>query len=231
MSAGSAAGHRTVVKICGLTNLEDAVLALSAGADWLGFIVHGESPRAIDPSRAADIVASLGRGTAVAVMVGVAPEQALELARRMGAHRLQLHRADPAAWPAGFPLPCAFAVGMDAQGTPRSALPAPPHIVLLDTAHETMAGGTGRSFPWEAARELAAERAVMLAGGLDGGNVARAIAAARPFGVDASSRLERAPGLKDHDLVRRFVAAVRECDAAGAGRPGGAGDASSVGAA
>lgn len=217
MSGPGARAGRTIVKICGLTNLEDAALALAAGADWLGFIVRAESPRAIDPGRAADIAAALGRGVAVAVMAGVGPDEAFALAGRAGAGRVQLHRVDPGAWPADFPLPCAFAAGVDGEGRLRDPLPAEPHLVLLDTAHATLAGGTGTPFPWPAARELAASRAVMLAGGLDDANVGDAIAAARPFGVDASSRLERAPGLKDHDKVRRFVAAVRECDARFAG--------------
>jgi len=215
--SGPAAGRRTVVKVCGLTNFEDAALALAAGADWLGFVVRAESPRAIEPGRAGDVMAALGRGLAVAVMVGVTPDEALAVARRAGAARVQLHRVDAAGWPADFPLPCAFAVGVDGEGRLRGEPPAEPHLVLLDTAHERLAGGTGESFPWHAARGLAGRRAVMLAGGLDGDNVARAIEAARPFGVDAASRLERAPGLKDHDRVRRFVAAVRECDERNAG--------------
>lgn len=213
MSAAGGHERRTVVKVCGLTNLEDAVLALAAGADWLGFVLHPGSPRAIDPARAADITASLGRGVAVAVLVGVTPAEALEAATRAGAARLQLHRVDAAAWPSDFPLPCAFATAVDAKGA-LAGTPAPePHLLLLDTAHEALAGGTGLAFPWAAARNLAARRAVMLAGGLDDANVGEAMAVARPFGVDASSRLERAPGLKDHDKVRRFVAAVREHDA------------------
>jgi len=214
---GTAPGRRTIVKVCGFTNVEDAALALSAGVDWLGFIVRAESPRAIEAARAGDIVAALGRGVAVAVMAGVGPDEALALAGRAGAARVQLHRVDAAAWPSDFPLPCAFAVGVDGEGRRREPLPAEPHLVLLDTAHATLAGGTGAAFPWHAARDLAASRAVMLAGGLDGDNVGEAIAAARPFGVDAASRLERAPGLKDHDKVRRFVAAVRERDAGIAG--------------
>ena len=217
MSAAAAPARRTVVKVCGLTNFEDAALALSAGADWLGFVVRGESPRLLEPGRAADIVAALGRGVAVAVMVGTGPDEALARARESGAARLQIHRVDAAGWPADFPLPCAFAAGVVERGRVTDALPPEPHLVLLDTAHATLAGGTGETFPWDGARALAERRPVMLAGGLDGENVGEALAAARPFGVDASSRLERAPGLKDHDRVRRFVAAVREFDAEHAG--------------
>jgi phosphoribosylanthranilate isomerase len=204
--------RRTIVKVCGLTRAEDAEWAIACGADWLGFIVRGESPRAVSADQAGAIVAGLRAATAVAVMVGPTPEEALALARRVGAARVQLHRVDAARWPADFPLPCAFAVGVGEDGTLAGPLPPEPHLVLLDTAHASLAGGTGRSFPWTSARPLASNRAVMLAGGLDGDNVGEAIAAALPFGVDASSRLESAPGIKDPDKVRRFVAAVRESD-------------------
>jgi phosphoribosylanthranilate isomerase len=217
MSGAGTPAHRTIVKVCGLTNFEDAGIALSAGADWLGFIVRADSPRLIDPSRAADIVAGLGRGVTVVVLVGVDPDEALAAATRARASRVQLHRVDPATWPTDFPLPCAFVASVDEHGALRGAIPPEPHLVLLDTAHATLEGGTGTPFPWAAARDLSAKRPVMLAGGLDGDNVGEAIAAARPFGVDASSRLERAPGLKDHDKVRHFIAAVRECDAGFAG--------------
>lgn len=211
-----ASGGHTIVKVCGVTNAEDARVALAAGADWLGFVLQADSPRRVDAALAGEIVAGLGGAVAVAVMAGVGPEQALALAQRAGAARVQLHRVDPDRWPVDFPLPCAFSARVGADGLRRDPLPAEPHLILLDTAHATLAGGTGESFPWTSARELAASRPVMLAGGLAADNVAAAIAAARPFGVDAASRLERAPGLKDPDRVRRFVAAVRECDAGAA---------------
>lgn len=208
-----APARRTVVKVCGVTCLEDARVALDAGADWLGFIVCGESPRNIDASVAADIIGALPETTAVAVMVAPGPDEALALARRIGARRLQLHQVDPADWPEGFPLPVAFAVPVTPEGRLVGRLPAPGDLVLLDSAHATRAGGTGQSFPWETAVALAARRPVMLAGGLGPDNVAAAVERVRPFGVDASSRLEASPGIKDHELVRRFVAAVRSQDA------------------
>ncbi len=204
--------HHTCVKVCGLTRLEDAAWAVECGADWLGFIVKANSPRSIAPAGAAAILAALPGATGVAVMVSPTPEEALELARACGAARLQLHRVDAAAWPADFPLPCTFGLGVGEDGSFHGAPPPPPHLILLDTAHATLAGGTGRTFPWNAAKQLASDRAVMLAGGLDGGNVADAIMAVRPYGVDAASRLEASPGIKDHEHVRRYVAAVRECD-------------------
>ncbi len=204
--------RRTVVKVCGLTRSEDAAWALACGADWLGFIVQGESPRRIEPERAAAIVEAVGGGVTVAVMVGVTPDQALSLARRARAQRVQLHRVTPAGWPADFPLPCAFAMGVTPAGELVGEEPAGDHLLLLDTSVADRQGGTGRVWPWQAAESLAARRDVMLAGGLSGDNVPDAIRALRPFGVDASSALESSPGLKDPERVRRYVEAARQCD-------------------
>ncbi|MFN8588230.1 MAG: phosphoribosylanthranilate isomerase [Candidatus Eisenbacteria bacterium] len=206
------AAGRTIVKVCGLTRLEDASHALACGADWLGFVVRAESPRVVSPEAAGAIVAALPGAVAVAVMVAPTPDEALAIARTVGAARVQLHRVHPADWPADFPLPCAFGVGVDATGAFAGDVPPPPHLVLLDTAKAGMDGGTGETFPWNAARVLASDRDVMVAGGLGPDNVARAVAELRPFGVDASSRLETSPGIKDPERVRRFVAAVRESD-------------------
>jgi len=208
---GERASARTTVKICGVTNLEDARAAVEAGADWLGFVFHEPSPRHVEPARAAEIIAALGGVAAVAVMVATAPERALAIARAMGARRIQMHRP-LAAWPADFPVPVTLVVPVSAAGELTARLPEARHLVMLDTAHAELAGGTGETFPWDAARRLARERAVLLAGGLSPDNVAEAIRRVRPFGVDASSSLERAPGLKDHAIVRRFIAAARAAE-------------------
>ncbi len=204
--------RRTVVKVCGLTRSEDAAWALGCGADWLGFIVQGESPRRIEPELVATIVEAVGGGVTVAVMVGVSPDEALALARRARAQRVQLHRVVPARWPADFPLPCAFAMGVTPEGELVGEEPGDVHLLLLDTSVAGKEGGTGQVWPWHSAGRLAARRDVMLAGGLSGDNVADAIRALRPFGVDASSALESSPGIKDPERVRRYVEAARQCD-------------------
>jgi phosphoribosylanthranilate isomerase len=207
--------HRphTIVKVCGLTRMADAHEARRAGADWLGFVVHGESPRLVTPERMSNIMTTLPGMIAVAVMVGVTPQEALALARRASAERIQVHRVDPAGWPDDFPVPVAFAVPVAEDGSLTAPLPAPAHLTLLDAHDPARAGGTGRRVPWESARVVAATRPVMLAGGLDGEVVGEALEEVRPWGVDASSRLEREPGVKDADKVRAYVRAVREWDA------------------
>ena len=205
--------RHTTVKVCGITRLEDARVAVEAGADWLGFVLWEGSPRRIDVATARTIADALPRTIAVAVLVSPTPDEALALAERTGAKRVQLHRVDPAAWPGDFPLPVTFAVPVEPDGRLAGPLPVGTrHLVLLDTAHARLPGGTGRHFAWGAVAPLAASRPVMLAGGLDAERAAAALEAVRPFGIDASSRLESAPGLKDPERVRRFVAAVRECD-------------------
>ena len=204
--------RHTLVKVCGLTRLADARVAREAGADWLGFVLNGDGPRRIAAERAAEIVAAVPGPVAVAVLVGPHPDEALRLAALASAERLQLHRVDPSSWPEDFPLPVSFAIPVAADGSIIEPLPSERHLVLLDSAHPSLPGGTGESFPWETARIVAASRPVLLAGGLDGDNVAAAIERVLPYGVDASSRLESAPGIKDELRVRRFVAAVRASD-------------------
>jgi phosphoribosylanthranilate isomerase len=204
--------RRTIVKVCCITRVADAHVAIEAGADWVGVLLKGEGPRLIDVARARAISAAVDGAPVVAVMVGPTPEEALELARRAGATRVQLHRIDAFRWPEAFPLPVSVSVPVGPDGSLGEVLPPAHHTVLLDTADARRAGGTGRTFPWEAARVVSATRPVMIAGGLDSLNVAEAVARVRPYGVDASSRLESSPGIKDPDRVRRFVAAVRDCE-------------------
>jgi len=204
--------RRTVVKVCGLTRLEDAREAVRAGADWLGMILAPESPRAIGAAAAREIALALDGVTSVAVLVRPTPVEAAEVARRTGVARLQLHGVDPLRWPRDFPVPVGFVVPVAEDGALVAALPDPRDLTILDTHDPARAGGTGRAFPWASARVVAATRDVMLAGGLAADNVAAALAAVEPFGVDASSRLESAPGIKDAAKVRAFVAAVRAFD-------------------
>ena len=208
----------TIVKVCGINRAEDARASVDAGADWLGFVLKGDSPRRIDPERARAITAAVDGTTTVAVMVSPTPDEALAAATRAGTQRVQLHRVDAYAWPRGFPLPCAFAVPVAEDGALTEPLPPESDLVLLDASDARRAGGTGRTFPWETARVVAATRPLLLAGGLDASNVEEALMRVRPFGVDACSRLETQPGVKDAGRLHAFVAAVRRFDERATGR-------------
>lgn len=181
-----------MIKVCGITRREDAVAAAEAGAAALGFIFYRESPRYIAPERAAEIGDALPVWK-VGVFVDETPA-AIETAIR--AARLDIVQIYGGAAPIGARVWRAFRVGDRFDHSRARGVEA----VLLDGA------GNGNSFDWRIAR--GASEKVIVAGGLDASNVAEAIRIAQPWGVDASSRLETAPGIKDHERVRAFVKAA-----------------------
>ncbi len=195
------------VKICGITTLADALAALEAGADALGFNFWSGSPRCITPQAAAGITAKLGSNTLkVGVFVDPTAEEVTETVGLAGLDLAQIHGLVP---PLTVPFWQALAAGPDLADRLRAALaaPSPPECSLIDTPAGSQRGGTGRVFDWRQVRGLPGR--IVLAGGLDAGNVAQAVREARPCGVDACSRLESAPGRKDPVKVRAFIAAVR----------------------
>jgi len=126
-------------------------------------------------------------GVPVAVMVDPTPDEAMAMATRMGAARVQLHQVDPLAWPGDFPFPVAFAIPVSDDGTLVRALPLAGPLVMLDAADPVYVGGTGHRIPWDTARVVAATRDVLLAGGLDGDSVGSALEQVRPW-FDAPER-------------------------------------------
>ena len=187
-----------VIKVCGITRREDALAAVEAGATALGFVFFKSSPRYVTPERAAE----LGEGIAVTKVGVFVDETADAVKAAMQAAKLDVAQAYGGEAPEGVRVWRAYRIGAD-QEVGRGP-GGPPHMeaLLLDGA------ANGLSFDWRLARN-AAER-VIVAGGLDASNVADAIRAAEAWGVDASSKLESSPGVKDHDKVRRFVAAARQ---------------------
>jgi phosphoribosylanthranilate isomerase len=197
-----------LVKICGITNLEDALAAVEGGASALGFNFHGNSPRYIAPQAAARIVERLPAGIVnVGVFVNQAPEAVLEVMRMAGLDVAQLHGDEPpAAAPAGARVWKAFRA--DGKFRPELMDAYDAEAFLLDAPSETLYGGTGKTFDWARARGLG--RRIVLAGGLDATNVRAAIEMAQPWGVDACSKIESAPGRKDHVKMREFLKAALE---------------------
>ncbi|MGH9612687.1 MAG: phosphoribosylanthranilate isomerase [Bryobacteraceae bacterium] len=188
-----------LVKVCGITTREDALAAVEAGASALGFNFYANSPRYVTEERAAEIVEALPEGILkIGVFVDDSAGHVLAVARRVGLTLVQLHGGLVS-------VPMRFWRALPANGTPiRENHGA--EAILLDTPSSTFFGGTGTTFPWEVARGFPGR--VVIAGGLDGSNVRAAIAQARPWGVDACSRLESSPGIKDHAKMRAFVRAA-----------------------
>lgn len=195
-------------KVCGLRRAADLCAAIDAGADAVGFVFHEPSPRWL-ADREAQALAGLVPPAvlAVAVFVDATPEWALARAQRCGARAVQLcGRERPPEW-SGFPLPVLRRLPVSAEA--QDEIEAWRQIArgfVLDSAQAP--GGSGRPVSWELAAGLAAQARCLLAGGLDAHNVAAAVRAVRPAGVDASSRLEARPGRKDPQRVRAFVAAA-----------------------
>jgi phosphoribosylanthranilate isomerase len=207
-----------IVKVCGERTPEIAECAVDAGADWLGILFEPRSPRHADDAAAARVIAACGgRADIVGVMVEPPAARCRELALRHRLAAVQVHgRVAP-----GFVDAVDVAVIRAVNPVDRrEALTIewwPDCLVLLDSAPAlsgALPGGTGLRIDLDIAAEVARHRRIVLAGGLDPDNVAEAIGRVRPAGVDASSGLERAPGVKDPGRVRDFVAAARQAFAA-----------------
>jgi len=202
------------VKICGITNLEDAVASIEAGASMLGFNFYERSPRYIEPSAARDIIQQLPASILnVAVFVNVAnPEQVRLQAREAGVTAVQLHGDESPAYCAElreFFVIKALRVASDFA--PEQAASYETEAVLLDGFSPVAFGGAGQSFDWSiAARIRPLVGKLFLAGGLNQNNVATAIDLVRPYAVDACSGLESMPGRKDVAKVRAFIKAALE---------------------
>jgi phosphoribosylanthranilate isomerase len=195
-----------IVKVCGITNKEDAAAAIEDGANAIGFNFYAPSPRYIAPERAAEIptAASVRR---VGVFVNETRSRVEEIARIARLDVAQLHGGETAEdYPAAIPVWKAARVG--AAFTFDSFADSTAEALLLDGPAGELYGGAGMSFDWKLARICV--RRIVLAGGLDAANVAEAVAMARPWGVDACSRIESAPGKKDHKKMLEFVRAARE---------------------
>lgn len=200
-----------IVKVCGVRTAEVATTAVEAGADWIGLVFEPRSPRYVDPAAATEVIRAVaGAADVVGVVVSPSPRQCQELAERYGLAAVQVHGpADP-----GLVLQVSVPVIRAVNAWPPAPAAVewwPDCLILLDAAPGPgeLPGGTGRRLPLEWAASVAAHRPIVLAGGLGPEDVADAVARVRPVGVDASSRLELAVGVKDLALVRAFVRAAR----------------------
>jgi phosphoribosylanthranilate isomerase len=194
-----------ILKICGITNAEDAAAAIGAGATALGFNFYPRSPRYITPERAAALASSSGVRR-VGVFVNESRPRIEAIARVARLDVAQLHGEEEAAeYPEQLAVWKAARVERDFDFSQYENCPA--EALVLDGPAAKLYGGSGQIFDWS--RAAALEKRIILAGGLDASNVAQAIAQAHPWGVDACSRLESAPGKKDHRKMAAFLAAAK----------------------
>ncbi len=206
----------TRVKICGITRLEDAELAVELGTSALGFNFHPPSLRYIAPADAFGIIRRL---PPFVVTVGVFADEAdlnhvTDVAREAGVNALQLHNPGVAACGGAtlghYPMIWTVAVADGFEPEHLKGLRAT--AFLLDASHPTLRGGTGKTFDWNLAREAKKYGRIILAGGLTPENVGEAIRTVRPYAVDVASGVESSPGKKDPARLRDFFAAVEEAD-------------------
>ncbi len=205
----------TTVKICGIRRVEDALIAAEAGADLIG-LVFAPSRRRIDPDAARDIVIEVKRQAevkAVGVFVNESVSEMNRIARLCDLDLVQLSGDEPDDTPLALDVPAiqVLHVGLEetAADLERRAARSDAQLLLLDTSRRGSYGGTGQTFAWEVSLELCRQRPVVLAGGLNAGNVSDAIRAVQPWGVDVSSGVERAGQKSDAD-IRAFVSVVRD---------------------
>lgn len=225
----------TQVKICGITNIDDALVATMAGADFLGFIFYEPSPRYVAPERAKTIISEIkNSATFIPLCVGIFVNEAQHIVSQiLNACRLdavQLHgdespefvnHFDGQAYKALRPQSVEEAdvlVQKYSGNEKRSAVSHQPSIgsnlphLLLDAYHPDLYGGTGHVTDWTMAAKIARRHRIMLAGSLTPANVKQAIHAVKPWGVDVSSGVELTKGKKDHEKVREFIRVAKDAD-------------------
>lgn len=201
----------TLVKICGLCDVESALAAVEAGADLLGFHFC-DSKRRITPDEAVKILDELPDGPAlVGVFIDQPPREVNSIVEFLGLDMVQLHGSEKPGFVSDQIVMKALKV-RDGAVPDASGWPDP---ILLDSWSEDSRGGTGRTWNWEQAEALTVTRKVFIAGGLNPLNVGAVIRRLRPYGVDVSSGVEAAPRVKDAALIGAFVEAVRRQDPEG----------------
>ena len=209
---------RVRVKICGITNLADAKLAVDLGADALGFNFYEKSVRNIAPADAYKIIRALPEKIeAAGVFVNWSPEAVIALARAVDLDTVQLHGDEPPATARAaakfFKVTRAFRVGKDFRLASLRPFQSSVRAFLFDAAKSGEYGGTGERADWQVARRATKSRRIILAGGLTPENVAEAILYVRPYAVDVASGIESRPGKKDRAKLRQFFAEVSRANA------------------
>ena len=200
------------IKICGITNIDDALAAASAGADALGFVFHPASPRYVTPGKTREIVAVLPPSTCVVgVFVNLAAVEVLQIAELCGLDFIQLHGAETQGYCRRLPRERVIKALSFRSEEEFAAMAGYPVRAFLVDAHDPVRfGGTGKTCDWNLAGKAAARHPLILAGGLNEENILSALEAVHPMAVDVSSGIEASPGKKDHEKIRSVISAVKK---------------------
>ena len=202
----------TWIKICGITNLKDAMDAASLGVDALGFL-FAPSPRMIGPYEAREIIGALPPAVEkVGVFVNENPDKVSRIAGFLGLDALQFHGQETPEYCRQISLPVIKAVRVKNLESLQEMEKYPFASILLDAWSPDQAGGTGKPFGWEMALEARQKRNFILSGGLNPMNVYQAIQMLKPIGVDVCSGVEKTPGEKDGNKMKEFIKEVRRAD-------------------
>ncbi|MDY7561292.1 phosphoribosylanthranilate isomerase [Pseudomonas sp. 10B1] len=201
-------------KICGITRIEDALAAVDAGADAIGFVFYAKSPRAVSVIQAREIIAALPPFvTTVGLFVNTSRCELTEILEVVPLDLLQFHGDETAEDCDGYHRPYIKALRVQAGDDIAARCHAYPKAsgILLDTYVAGVPGGTGEAFDWSLIPH-GLSKPIILAGGLSATNVAQAIAQVRPYAVDVSGGVEAVKGIKDHEKIRAFMNAVQGVD-------------------
>lgn len=202
--------QQTLVKICGISDPDDALAAAAAGADFIGFNFYSGSPRFIEPESARSICGNLpSHVKKVGVFVDSPRAEVLEIARLAQLDYLQFHGNETPEYCEGFEIPYWKAVRMKDEDSLVYMAGFEPFAYLIDAYMKGIPGGTGELADWELAVRATGLGRIVLAGGLNPSNVGKAISMVKPWCVDTCSGIESAPGRKDHEVMKRFVENVR----------------------
>ncbi len=200
------------VKICGITNLEDARVSVAAGCDALGFLFYKKSPRYISVQKAKEIIKDIPKNIIkIGVFVNATEKNIKEVAKECGLDILQFHGNESPEFCKKFKRYKIIKVfRIKNKSSLRDVLKYKVFAYLFDTYSSSKLGGTGKKFTWELLDQLGdLKQSIFLSGGLNAKNVQAAIKAVHPQWVDASSSLESLPGKKDHKRVKSFIAAAK----------------------
>lgn len=203
----------TLIKICGITNKIDAVDAAGLGVDMLGFVFYKNSKRYVEAKTVRQIADELPDSIAkVGVFVDEDKSKVLEIAEEAGLDTLQFHGNETPSYCAGFKddYKVIKAFRLKDKNDIKSANEYDVDFYLFDTYKSDSIGGTGETFDWKLLKDFEFLKPVILSGGLNPGNVKRALSEVVPYGVDVSTGVERSPGKKDIELMKKFVGEVRK---------------------